>query len=153
MSHNLSSCDPPTARKLLVVSLLMTLVEGQLFSFLFFIFFLFHFKPMDLNVAVLSVVTKDVPSSPRFTPYEFLSLCEFDTQLVYQWLDFTYSRSHSFRYGRNNTNYGDKNRTRSTRIELTTSALAGVQVTYDRPLGRRLNSRNCINNSYPKTSS
>ena len=38
--------------------------------------------------------------------------------------NFTYSRSHAFRYGGKNTNPA------LTRIELTTSALAGVQVTY-----------------------
>ena len=45
-------------------------------------------------------------------------------QLVNQWLNFTYSRSHAFRYGRKNTN------PTLVRIELTTSALAGVQFTY-----------------------
>ena len=45
-------------------------------------------------------------------------------QLVNQWLNFPYSRSHAFRYGRKNTNPA------LVRIELTTSALAGVQVTY-----------------------
>ena len=45
-------------------------------------------------------------------------------QLVNQWLNFTYSRSHAFRYERKNTN------PTLVRIELTTSVLAGVQVTY-----------------------
>ena len=45
-------------------------------------------------------------------------------QLVNQWLIFAYSRSHSFRYERKNTN------PTLVRIELTTSALAGVQITY-----------------------
>ena len=46
-------------------------------------------------------------------------------QLVNQWLNFTYSRPHAFRYERKNTN------STFVRIELTTSALlAGVQVTY-----------------------
>ena len=45
-------------------------------------------------------------------------------QLVNQWLNFTYSRSHAFRYERKNTN------PTLVRIELTTSALAGVQVNY-----------------------
>ena len=45
-------------------------------------------------------------------------------QLVNQWLNFTYSRSHAFRYERKNTNLT------LVRIELTTSALAGVQVNY-----------------------
>ena len=56
---------------------------------------------------------------------------------------YFYSRSHAFRYERKNTNPP------LVRIELTTSALAGVQVTYEttratttsrlpaRPLGRR----------------
>ena len=45
-------------------------------------------------------------------------------QLVNQWLNFTYSRSHAFRYERKNTNPA------LVRIELTTSALAGVRITY-----------------------
>ena len=45
-------------------------------------------------------------------------------QLVNQWLNFTYSRSHAFRYETKNTN------PTLVRIELTTSGLAGVQVTY-----------------------
>ena len=45
-------------------------------------------------------------------------------QLVNQWLNFTYSRSHAFRYERKNTN------PTLVRTELTTSALAGVQFTY-----------------------
>ena len=52
-------------------------------------------------------------------------------QLVNRWLNFTYSRSHAFRYERKNTN------PTLVRIELTTSALAGVQITYYRPIGRR----------------
>ena len=45
-------------------------------------------------------------------------------QLVNQWLNFTYSRSHAFRYERKNTN------PTLVRIELTTSVLADVQLTY-----------------------
>ena len=41
-----------------------------------------------------------------------------------QWLNFTYSRSHAFRYERKNTN------PTLVRIELTTSVLADVQLTY-----------------------
>ena len=47
------------------------------------------------------------------------------SQLVNQWLNFTYSRSHAFRYERKNPN------PTLVRIEFTTSALAGVQVTYE----------------------
>ena len=36
-------------------------------------------QPMGLNVAILPVVTKDLPISPRFTPYEFLSPCKVNT--------------------------------------------------------------------------
>ena len=46
-------------------------------------------------------------------------------QLVNQWLNFTYSRSHAFRYERKNTN------PTLVRIELTTSVLlADAQLTY-----------------------
>ena len=45
-------------------------------------------------------------------------------QLVNQWLNFTYSGSHAFRYERKNTN------PTLVRIELTTSVLADVQLTY-----------------------
>ena len=45
-------------------------------------------------------------------------------QLVNQWLNFIYSRSHAFRYERKNTN------PTLVRIELTTSVLADVQLTY-----------------------
>ena len=43
-------------------------------------------------------------------------------QLVNQWLNFTYSRSHAFHYERKNTN------PTLVRIELTTSVLADVQL-------------------------
>ena len=34
---------------------------------------------MDLIITILPVVTKDLPISPRFTPYNFLSQCKFST--------------------------------------------------------------------------
>ena len=34
---------------------------------------------MDLIIIILPVVTKDLPVSPRFTPYDFLSRCKFST--------------------------------------------------------------------------
>ena len=34
---------------------------------------------MDLSITILPVVTKDLPISPRFTPYNFLSRCKFST--------------------------------------------------------------------------
>ena len=71
---------------------------------------------MDLIITILPVVTKDLPISPRFTPYDF-----FITRQVQHSYN---SSTNGFRYGRKNTNPA------LTRIELTTSALAGVQITY-----------------------
>ena len=80
---------------------------------------------MGLIITILPVVTKDLPISPRFTPYNFYrDASSALLQLVNQWLNFTYTRSHAFRYERKNTN------PTLVRIELTTSALAGVQVNY-----------------------
>ena len=67
--------------------------------------------------------------SSRLSPVHALEFFYRDAssallQLVNQWLNFTYSRSHAFCYERKNTN------PTLVRIELTTSALAGVQVTY-----------------------
>ena len=60
---------------------------------------------MDLIITILPVVTKDLPISPQFTPYDFYrDASSALLQLVNQWLDFTYSRSHAFRYERKNTN-------------------------------------------------
>ena len=81
---------------------------------------------MGLNVVILPVVTKVLPISSRFTPYDFFYRDASSSllQLSNQWLHFTYPHTHAFRYGRQHKNPA------STRIELTTSALAGVQVTY-----------------------
>ena len=43
----------------------------------FFFFFSSHLQPMDLIITILPVVTKDLPISPRFMPYNFLSRCKF----------------------------------------------------------------------------
>ena len=82
---------------------------------------------MDLIIIILPVVTKDPPISPRFTPYIFFyrDASSALLQLANQWLNFTYSRSHAFRYERKNTN------PTLVRIELmTSSVLADVQLTY-----------------------
>ena len=80
---------------------------------------------MDLIITILPVVTKDLPISPRFTPYNFYrDASSALLQLVNQSLNFTYSRSHAFRYERKNAN------PTLVRIELTTSVLADVQLTY-----------------------
>ena len=82
---------------------------------------------MDLIITILPVVKKDLPISPRFTPYNFFIAMQVQhsyTYLVNQCLNFTYARSHAFRYERKNTN------PTLVRIELTTSVLADVQLTY-----------------------
>ena len=45
----------------------------------FFFFFKSHLQRMDLIITILPVVTKDIPISPRFKPYDFLSRCKFST--------------------------------------------------------------------------
>ena len=92
-----------------------------------FIYFSSHLQPIG-PVAILPVVTNDLPISPRFTPYEifYRDASSALLQLVNQWLSFTYSRTinDGFRHGCQNKNPA------LTRIEHTTSALAGVQVIY-----------------------
>ena len=78
---------------------------------------------MDLNT-ILPVVTKDLPISPRFTPYDFLSRCKFSTLATRQPMVELYLLTFPRFALRKNTN------PTLVRIELTTSALAGVQVTY-----------------------
>ena len=48
-------------------------------SFSFFFFSPSHLEPMNLIVTILPVVTKDLPISPRFTPYYLVSRCKFST--------------------------------------------------------------------------
>ena len=82
---------------------------------------------MDLIITILPVVTKDLPISPRFTPYNFFIAMQVQhsyNSSTNEWLNFTYSRSHAFRYERKNTN------PTLVRIELTTSVLADVKLTY-----------------------
>ena len=65
-------------------------------------------------MTILLVVTKDLPISPRFTPYKFYrDASPAILQLVNQWLNFTYSRvpTLSVTGKKNNANPADKNRT------------------------------------------
>ena len=52
----------------------------------------------------LPVVTKDLSISPRLSPYIFFIAMQvqhfYDNSSTNQWLNFTYSHSHDFRYGR-----------------------------------------------------
>ena len=79
---------------------------------------------MDLIITILPVVTKDLPVSPRFTPYDFLSRCKLSNFTTRQPMVEFYLLTFPRFPLRKNTNLT------LVRIELTTSALAGVQVTY-----------------------
>ena len=59
--------------------------------------YIYIYISMGPNVVILPVVTKDLPISPRFTPYEFLSRCKFSTltsrqPMVEFWLITLFSR-------------------------------------------------------------
>ena len=43
---------------------------------------------MDLIITILPVVTKDLPISPRFTPYNFSSRCKFSTLTTQLMVEF-----------------------------------------------------------------
>ena len=68
---------------------------------------------MDLIITILPVVTKDLPISTRFTPYDFLSRCKFSTlttrQPMVEFNLLTFPRfplrkkEHKFYFGRNRT--------------------------------------------------
>ena len=80
---------------------------------------------MDLIITILSVVTKDLPISPRFTPYTFLSRCKFSTLTTRQpMVEFYLLTFPRFPLRKK------EHKSYSVRIELTTSALAGMQVNY-----------------------
>ena len=79
---------------------------------------------MDFIITILPVVTKDLPISPRFTPYSFLSRCKFSTLTTRQPMVEFYLLTFPRFPLRKNTN------PTLTRIELTTSVLADVQLTY-----------------------
>ena len=77
---------------------------------------------MDLIITILPVVTKDLPISPRFTPYNFLSRCKFSTlttrQPMVEFYSLTFPRFPLRK---------KEHKPTLVRIELTTSALASVQ--------------------------
>ena len=68
---------------------------------------------MDLVITILPVVTKDLPISPRFTPYNFLSRCKFSTLTTRQPMVELYlatfprfplrKKEHKSYYGKNRT--------------------------------------------------
>ena len=75
------------------------------------------------SAAILPVITDDLYISPRFTPYEFYrDASSALSQLINHWLSFTHVPTLSATDARI--------KILLTRIELATSALAGVQVGY-----------------------
>ena len=80
---------------------------------------------MDLVITILPVVTKDLPVSPRFTPYIFLSRCKFSTlttrQPMVEFYLLTFPRFPLRK--KEHKSYFRKNRTHDFRA--TTSRCAG----------------------------
>ena len=71
------------------------------------------------------VVTRDLPISPRFTPTSFYH--DAGTALLHlvnEWLNFSSSRPHAFRYG------NQKKNTLLLRLDLTNSDLVDVCCTH-----------------------
>ena len=95
--------------------------------YFFFFFFFFHLTYSRWTSSLPSCLWSQriFPSLPgsRLTIF-YRDASSALLQLVNQWLNFTYSRSHAFRYERKNTN------PTLVRIELATSVLADVQLTY-----------------------
>ena len=78
-------------------------------------------KLMDPNVAIMPVVTNHLSAVHAL---QFFIAMQVQHSYNSSTLNFTYSRTKSFRYERQNKNPA------LTRIELTASALAGVQINY-----------------------
>ena len=104
-----------------------TVYDKCVYVFFPFIFFFLHLTYSRWTSSLPSCLwsQKIFPSLPgsRLTIF-YRDASSALLQLVNQWLNFTYSRSHAFRYERKNTN------PTLVRIELTTSVQADVQLTY-----------------------
>ena len=97
---------------------------------------------MDLIITILPVVTKKLPISPRFTPYDFLSRCKFSNlttrQPMVEFYLLTFPRfplrkkEHKFYVGRNQTH------------DFRTSRCAGYLLDHS---GDEENSRQAMNSS------
>ena len=97
----------------------MQSLDFRVFFLFFFIFNLTYSRCTSLPSCLWSLRTFPSLAGSRLTIFHRDASSAL-LQLFNQWLNFTYSRSHAFRYGRKNTN------PTLVRIELTTSALAGV---------------------------
>ena len=103
---------------------------------------------MDLIITILPVVTKDLPISPRFTPFNFLLRCKFSTLKTRQSMVEVYLLTFPrfpLRKKEHNSYFG-KNRTHDFR----TSRCAGYLLDHSGDEGaafhssKALSSRKCI---------
>ena len=90
---------------------------------------------MDLIITILPVVTKDLPISPRFTPYDFLPRCKFSNlttcQLMVEFYLLTFPRFPLRK--KEHKSYFGANRTHDFRVCRLPNS----------PLGRQLHVCNC----------
>ena len=100
-------------------------IKSDPFFFFFFFFFNLTYSRWTSSLPSCLWSLRIFPSLPgsRLTIF-YRDASSALLQLVNQWLNFTSSRSHAFRYERKNTH------PTLVRTELMTSTLAGVQVTY-----------------------
>ena len=81
---------------------------------------------MDLMITILPVVTKDLPISPRFTPYNFF----IAMQVRHSYNSSTNVEFYLLTFPRFPLRKKEHKNPTLVRIELTTSVLADVQLTY-----------------------
>ena len=97
---------------------------------------------MDLIITILPVVTKDLPISPRFTPYNFLSRCKCSTlttrQPMVEFYLLTFPRfplrkkEHKSYFGKNRTH--DFRTNRCAGYLLDHSGVEGIRYIFFRSL-------------------
>ena len=96
---------------------------------------------MDLIITILPVVAKDLPISPRFTPYTFLSRCKFSTlttrQPMVEFYLLTFPRFPLLVRKKEHQSYFGKNRTHDFRTSRCAGHLLDHSDDYHR--GTRLN--------------
>ena len=112
---------------------------------------------MDLIITILPVVTKNLPISPRFTPYNFLSRCEFSTlttrQPMVEFYLLTFPRfplrkkEHKSYFGKNRTHNFRTSRGCTCHTLYTYTYGAHVQAhgrTYNKRIAQAAHAKHCI---------
>ena len=97
---------------------------------------------MDLITTILPVVTKDLPISPRFTPYDFLSRCKFSTlttRVEFYLLTFPRfqlrKKEHKSYFGKNRTHDFRTSRCAGYLLDRATQTNKNTQSEFDPYLG------------------